>query len=109
MIENSEYQDACVRASAARARLQNSLLATKARISPGRLKADIQHKAIRSVVEAGQSLQTTVKAHPVAAGAAGVTFIAYCARRPLWTLFNRLFVRLHNGRNYRRSSETKNG
>lgn len=109
MSDNSSYQAACARALAARAQLRSSFCATKARVTPARLKAGVRSKAVQSVVDTGHSIQAAVQKRPVAASAAGIALIAYLARRPLGTLFHRLFVRLRDGREDRRNSETDNG
>ena len=109
MTDIRDYQDACARASVARTQLKNSLSVAKMRIMPDRLKADVRNKIVQSAVGAGQSIQTAVKERPVAASATGIAFIAYLARRPLRTLFHRLFVRVRNGQDNRRNSENDNG
>jgi hypothetical protein len=109
MSEKNSYQDACARAETARAQLFDSLSATKARLTPARLKADVRAKAVQSVVDTGHSIQAAVKKRPVAASAAGIAFFALLVRRPLGTLFRRLFVRLRDRREDRRISETDNG
>lgn len=109
MTDIREYQDACARASAARAQLKNSLGVARMRIMPDRLKADVRDKIVQSAVDAGQSVQTTVKKHPVAASATGIALIAYLARRPLRTFFHRLFVRSRDEQDNRSTSETDNG
>lgn len=109
MSENSSYQDACIRALAARAQLKKSFGATKARITPARLRADVRRKTVQSVVDTGHAIQAAVQKRPVAASAAGIALIAYLTRRPLGTLFHRLFVRLRDRREDRPNSETDDG
>jgi hypothetical protein len=111
MSGKETYAQACIRARAARARLHDSLSATGARITPARLKADLRDKTVQGVVEAGRNVQAAVRSRPLAASAAGIAFIAYLARRPLGTLFHRLFVRIRDRREDRHlsESETDNG
>lgn len=109
MTDIRDYHDACSHASAARAQLKNSLGVAKMRIMPDRLKADVRNKIVQSAVDASQSIRTTVKKHPVAASATGIALIAYLARRPLRTLFHRLFVRSRDEQDNRSNSETDNG
>ncbi len=92
MSVKDSYRAACERADARRARLLDSLRATTARISPDRLRSDVRAKVVNGALDTAHTLRTAVRERPVAASAAGIALVAWLARRPLWTLFRRLFV-----------------
>lgn len=93
MTRQEAYRAACARAIAARTRLNDSVAAARARMAPARLKQDARDHVVQTMTNASHRAARSVRAHPIAIGAAATALIAYLARRPLAALFGRLHVR----------------
>lgn len=96
MTREHAYREACVAADAARARLVDSAIAAKDRVTPARLKQDAVARVVDGVKDGAAHVVASAQQRPVAFGAALAGFAIYLARRPLAALFGRLYVHIRN-------------
>lgn len=104
MSKPASYREATLRVHESKARLLSSLGNAKARVAPGRLMADAKAGAVSAIMDIPALAVAKARQRPAAVGAASVAFLLYLFRRPLGTLFGRLYVRWKN-----RNPETDNG
>lgn len=90
------YREATVRAEQKKAAFLASARAAKARVTPARLKQDARTKAGETVQEGIALAAAKIGQRPVATGAAAGALLLFLMRRPLGSLFRRLYVRLGN-------------
>lgn len=107
MSANLRFQEACLRADAARAQMLDSATAARARVAPARLKQDVMDKAGDAVKNGLAQAAVQAQQRPFALGAAVAAFGLFLARRPLAALFTRLYVRISD--TPPENSETDNG
>lgn len=104
MSKQTDYRAATAHAEAAKARFMATLGEARQRIAPARLKSDARQKAAGLAIDAGQAARAGIRQRPVAIGAAAGALLLWLARRPIGTLFHRLYVRFKT-----RNSETDDG
>lgn len=104
MTRPTHYQEATARAQERKAVLLSSLSEAKTRLAPGRLLDDVRGRMIGSITAIPSQAVEKARQRPIAVGAAAGALLIYLLRRPLWTLFGRLYVRVRN-----RNRETDNG
>ncbi len=107
MTDTQSYRDACAKAQIAKDRLAASADEAKARIAPARLKQDVVGKIKASACSMLSNTKAKAREHSVATSAAGGAFLLFLARRPLWALLRRSYVRVRTA--YSRDTETDNG
>jgi hypothetical protein len=90
------YREATVRAEQKKAAFLASAEVAMARVAPARLKQDVRTKADETVREGIALAAAKVAQRPVATGAAAGAFLLFLMRRPIGSLFRRLYVRLGN-------------
>ncbi|WP_176595554.1 MULTISPECIES: hypothetical protein [Sphingobium] len=96
MKQEQVYREAAARADARKAALVSSALAAKARVAPARLKRDAKEKATETLLDGTAYAAAKVRQRPAATAAAVGALALYLLRRPLGTLFQRLYVRVRN-------------
>ncbi|MGE4323252.1 MAG: hypothetical protein AB7E60_09515 [Sphingobium sp.] len=101
MNRKAAYRLAVTEAEEAKARFLATLGEAKQRMAPARLKSDAKQKAAELVLDTGRKAAAGIKQRPIASGAAAGALIICLARRPIGTLFRRLYVRFKT-----RNSET---
>lgn len=107
MKQEQAYREAAARADARKAALVSSALAAKARVAPARLKQDAKDKATETLLDGTAYAAAKVRQRPAATAAAVGALALYLLRRPLGTLFQRLYVRVRN--RTEETSETDDG
>lgn len=96
MKREEAYRDAVARADVRRTAFMSSALAAKARITPARLKQDAKGKATETLLDGTAYAAAKVRQRPAATAAAIGALALYLLRRPLGTLFQRIYVRIRN-------------
>ncbi len=108
MSKAEDYQTVSEEARLKRSAFVASAAAAKARIAPARLRADLYENMAQSLSDTSAKAKATMRERPFATAAAATALIAFFARRPIGALFQRLYVRVKDRRNARKS-ETDNG
>ncbi len=96
MMAEDRYRAATAEAERRKAAFLSRISATKARLSPARIKQDAKDKLGTKLHGVRDHAAATATEHPVALGAAAGAFVLYLFRRPLSALFQRTYVRLTN-------------
>ena len=96
MNREKQYLQASTHAAQKKVAFLSSAAATKARLSPARLKQDVKHKAVEGLLNGSSHAVAKVNEHPVAVAAGGGALLLYLFRRPLSALFGRMYVRITN-------------
>ncbi|WP_313808689.1 hypothetical protein [Sphingobium sp.] len=107
MNREDAYRDAAARVDARKAALMSSALAAKARLAPARIRQDVRDKATETLLDGAAYAAAKVQQRPAATAAALGALVLYVMRRPLGTLFRRMYVRMRNGTET--TSETDDG
>ncbi|AEG48243.1 hypothetical protein Sphch_0548 [Sphingobium chlorophenolicum L-1] len=96
MKREQAYRDATALADARKAAFLSSALAAKARVAPARLKQDARDKTTETLLDGTAYAAAKVRQRPAATAAAVGALALYLMRRPLGSLFQRLYVRIRN-------------
>lgn len=96
MSREDAYREAVARVERKKAAFLSTACAAKARITPARLKQDARDKATETLLSSTAYAAAKVQQRPVASTAAAGAFLILLMRRPIGTLFGRLYVRMRN-------------
>lgn len=96
MTPEEQYKRANIEAESKKAAFRSSATTVKARLSPARLKRNVQQKVADRFHKVSSTALAQVSGRPVATVAAAGALGIYLFRRPLSALFRRIYVRATN-------------